>query len=117
MLNNVDLFIWLCLVFIVIGITVILNAIYFQIRYQKRLDQLLHGDDYIDGGWIFNSQRMMMYAHYCLFEKRARRAGLYDQVQAIPGVIKGHLLLHWVLVILGGFLMLLLWLFDYFYMK
>ena len=117
MLDNVNLFIWLCFVFILIGFTVILNAVYFQIRYQKRVGQLLHGDDYIDGGWIFNSQRMMMYAHYCLFEKRAKRAGLYDQVQAIPGVIKGHLLLHWVLVILGGFLMLLLWLFDHFYMK
>ncbi len=103
MIGNEDLFLVLCLLFAVIGFTVILNAIYFQVRFQRTVDQLLHGDNYIDGGWIFNSQRMMMYAHYCLFERRARRAGLYDRVQAMPRVLKGHLLLHWVLVLLGGF--------------
>jgi hypothetical protein len=72
------------IVFMALGVLVIVNAIYFQVLYQKKVDQLIHGDDYIDGGWLFNSTRMMMYAHYCLFNRRAKKSGLKILLQIFP---------------------------------
>jgi len=92
--------------FAIFGTMAIANVIYFQNRYQKKVDTIIQGDRYIDGGWIFNSTRLMMYAHYCLFPRRARRAGISKQVESIPKVIKLHLILHWFLVIVGGFLLI-----------
>ena len=97
------------IVFMAFGILVIVNAIYFQVRYQKQVDQLIHGDDYIDGGWLFNSTRMMMYAHYCLFNKRARKAGVEDSVAGIPVIVKWHLIFHWGAVIIGSSALVLAW--------
>ena len=90
-------------IFLVCGLLAIVNVIYFQIRYQKKVDAIIHGDNYIDGGWVFNSTRLMMYAHYCLFPGRAEKAGLGKQVSEIPKIIKCHLVLHWVLVLVSGF--------------
>lgn len=112
-----DFSLYIFYVFILAGFLVILNAIYFQIRYQKKTDQLFHGENYIDGGWLFNSQRMMMYAHFCLFDKRAKRAGVFDQVQKMPPVIRFHLLAHWIMAIFGGLAMVVLGVMDYVYLN
>lgn len=100
-----DFWISLFIIFALLGVIMLINVAYFQIRYQKRVDQLLHGDRYIDGGWIFNSHRMMMYAHYCLFKKRAEKAGLLEKVLTIPTVVKLHLVFHWGAVILLGLIL------------
>ena len=88
------------LVVIFFGVLILMagNTIYFQIRFQKKTDQAIHGENYVDGGWLFNANRMMMYAHYCLFSARAKRAGVYEQVTQLPREIKFHLILHWVIV-------------------
>ncbi len=91
----------------------LINVAYFQIRYQKKVDQLLHGDRYIDGGWMYNSHRMMMYAHYCIFKKRAERAGILEKVLAIPAVVKLHLVLHWSVVIALGLILVVFGVDDY----
>ncbi len=97
------------IVFMALGVLVMVNAIYFQILYQKKIDQLIRGDDYIDGGWLFNSTRMMMYAHYCLFNKRAKKAGVEDSIASIPVVVKCHLIFHWSGVIIGSGALALGW--------
>ncbi len=84
------------------GFVAIANVIYFQIRYQKRVDAIVHGERYIDGGWVFNSTRLMMYAHYCLFTGRRQRDGVVEKIKLTPGIIKFHLVLHWFLVVVGG---------------
>ncbi len=103
--NEAEFFLLLTFfIFLVCGVAAIVNVIYFQIRYQKKVDTIIQGDRYIDGGWMFNSTRLMMYAHYCLFPRRALRAGISDRVDSIPRVIKFHLVLHWFLVIVTCFL-------------
>ncbi|BFM06492.1 hypothetical protein [Halioxenophilus aromaticivorans] len=92
------------LITVALGGLEFLHTIYFQVRYQKKVDVLINGDNYIDGGWIFNASRMMMYAHYCLFPKRAERAGVEKAIHQIPVAIKWHLIVHWVAVILVCFL-------------
>lgn len=108
------------IVFIVFGMSAFVmigNVVYFQIRFQRSADRLIHGGNVIDGGWLYNSQRMMMYAHYCLFKKRAVKAKVYTQVKQLPQNIKFHLLLHWGMVMLSGLLLVLLSLMDYIYLE
>ncbi len=93
-------FLLLMLSVFVLGFLMLLNAIYFQIRYQRMVDRTLHGENYIDGGGVFNASRMMIYAHYCLFPKRAERDGVVDQMGQIPLVVKVHLIFHWLAVIM-----------------
>ena len=99
MSNSEYLFLALMLTVFILGFLMLLNAIYFQIKYQKRVDQTLDGENYIDGGGIFNASRMMIHAHYCLFQKRAERDGVIKQMSLIPLVVKMHLIFHWLAVI------------------
>ena len=99
-----ELVFYVSFITITLGVLVLLHTIYFQIRYQEKVDKLIHGDNYLDGGWIFNASRMMIYAHYCLFPKRAKRAGVTAAIHRMPSVIRWHLIMHWAVVILVGFL-------------
>jgi len=115
-MSNFEDFLYICgNIFFILTIVAILNAVYFQIRYQKKADTIISGDNYIDGGWIFNSTRLMMYAHYCLFPARAERAGVKDRVAKLPSMLKFHLILHWCLVILGSLCMAVWAIADYFF--
>jgi len=100
-----DIYLVTFLGFLVCSFTSLVNVIYFQLRFQRKVDRIILGSNYIDGGWIFNSTRLMMYAHYCLFPSRAARAGVSNQVRMIPHTIRLHLILHWGLVITGIFLL------------
>lgn len=112
-----DIYFILGLAFFFLGFLMLSNAIYFQMRYQKKADQLLHGDNYIDGGWVFNSHRMMMYAHYCLFHKRAARDQVLEQVLNMPKAMKFHLILHWGTVTLVGLTLIIGFVINYFFIK
>ncbi|PXF64223.1 hypothetical protein [Kangiella spongicola] len=80
----------------------IINAIYFYFRYQKSMEKELLGDDYSSGGFLYDSTRLMMYGHYILFPKRAKKAGVYEFFKNIPFKVKTHLLIHWFGLIIGG---------------
>ena len=94
-----DTVFYISIIALALGLVVFFHTIYFQIRYQKKVDKLINGDNYIDGGWIFNTSRMMIYAHYCLFPKRASRAGVTEAIQNMPAIIRWHLIGHWGVVI------------------
>lgn len=114
MLDYFEFSLYLFYVFVLLGILMLANVVYFQIRYQKKTDYLFNDDNYIDGGWIYNSMRMMMYAHYCLFHRRARRAGVLERVRRIPSVIKFHLYFHWFSVIVVSLILTIVSILDYY---
>lgn len=96
-MNNVDdVVLYIGGVAILAGLASILNAIFFQFKYQKLIDQQFHGDNYIDGGWLFNSTRMLMYAHYCLFPARAQKDRVSHHVDSLSLKIKLHLIFNWI---------------------
>lgn len=116
MIVSEDFFFFAVMVLLAIGLILLVNVVYFQVMYQRKVDRAIHGDECIDGSWIFNSTRMMVYAHYCLFSARAIKAGVAGKIVTIPFVIKAHLVLHWLLVIGGSLLMVVLILLDHFYL-
>lgn len=81
------------------GFVVLLHVIYFYFNYQKPIDKKVMGGDYYEMGILLASTKLMMYGHYCLFPKRAKKAGVHEIFSTIPRNVKAHLIVHWVLVI------------------
>lgn len=91
-------------------IVAVVNALVFHFRYQKELDQSVMKEQYYDGGILMGLNRLMMYGHYCLFPKRAKRDGVDSIFGRLDRRQKFHLKLHWlaiigtVLIYLGGYI-------------
>lgn len=68
-------------------------------------------DQYYDGGFLMGVNRLMLYGHYCLFRKRARRDGADEVFQNLSAGMKCHIIFHWAAILLG----LLLFCIAYFY--
>lgn len=81
----------------------IINAIYFHFRYQKKIDETIAGKE-DDIGFLIGMTRLMMYGHYCLFPKRARRAGVYNIFTRLPRIQRAHLIFHWLSILLFSFI-------------
>lgn len=81
----------------------ILNAIYFHFRYQKKIDEAIAGRE-DDIGFLLGMTRLMMYGHYCLFPKRAQRAGVYNIFLGLPRIQRAHLIFHWFSLLLFSFI-------------
>ncbi len=107
MVNREDWTIFLFVVFVLTWVLMAINAVYFHCRYQKKLDQQIMGDDYIDGGMLYNLTRLMLYAHYCLFSNRAKRAGVDEIIRDLPTKLKAHLIFHWFSVLFGCLILII----------
>ena len=105
--------------FFIIGIVILwiwlLHAIYFYIKYQKPMEKNLMGEDYYSGGFLYDGLRVMMYGHYLLFPKRAKKAGVYDFFSKLNNKLKAHLLFHWFGLVIGGITALIPAIILYFY--
>lgn len=75
------------------------NALYFHLRYQKALDQAVMGERYYDAGVLLGLNRLMMYGHYCLFPKRAKKDCVYEIFAYLDKVQRVHLILHWAAIL------------------
>lgn len=99
-----DSFILLGLFIGFIGLTVtIVNAVYFHFRYQKKIDQAIAGGE-DDIGFLLGLTRLTMYGHYCLFSRRAKKAGVYDIFSRLPAIQRAHLIFHWFSLLFFSFL-------------
>lgn len=42
--------------------------------------------------------------HYCLFSRRAKKAGVYDIFSRLPAIQRAHLIFHWSSLLLFSFI-------------
>lgn len=84
---------------ILLSLLGIANAIYFHYRYQRKLDSELMKSEYYSGGLIVDLMRLMLYGHYCLFPKRAKRDDVSHVFNKISKTERIHLVFHWCSVI------------------
>jgi hypothetical protein len=90
---------------LVLGVAAIVNAVFFHYRYQKDIDKRVMKDGYYDGGLLFNLLRVMMYGHYCLFPKRAKRDNVNEVFSTLSKTVRFHLIFHWVAFVTAFLLM------------
>lgn len=84
----------------------IAHGIYFNFRYQKKLDKLLMGEKHHDGGFLYNYIfRMNLYGTACIFPSFARFIPNInaEDFKNIPKSFKKHLIINEVLLIFLGF--------------
>lgn len=97
------------------GFFCILHALYIRYRYQEFIDRAVMGSEYFDMGVFFAFSKLLMYGHYCIFSKRAIRAGVDELFQALPKVQRIHLIVYWWTFIIFGSLLFGGAAFDYFF--
>lgn len=83
---------------------VILHALYIRVRYQPAIDRAVMGSQYFDMWVFFAFNKLLMYGHYCLFPKRARRAGVHEIFENLPRVQRLNLIVFWGFFIVCCFL-------------
>lgn len=85
---------------IILFVLVLINAIYFYIKHYKTIATQVDGT-YIDVGFLLSANRLMLWAHYCIFPKRAKRAKVHDIFSSIPKTTRVQLLFHWFGILIG----------------
>ena len=89
---------------IFLGLLMAINSFYFYLRYQKAIDQAVMKGFYYERGYLLCALEQMMYAHYCLFPKRAKRDGFYEIFSVLEKRPRQHLIFHWFAVLAVFFL-------------
>lgn len=89
---------------IFLGVLALANSFYFYKRYQPPLDKATMKDLYFEKGYMLCALDQLMYAHYCLFPKRAKRDGFYELFSTLESRPRKHLIFHWFAVVIGIFL-------------
>lgn len=77
---------------------------YIRMTFQRAIDEKVMGNKYYDMGFLFSFNKLLMYGHYCLFSKRAKRDGVDVIFKQLPKVQRIHLIILWVLMIGSGVL-------------
>ena len=94
----------------VMSLLLFINA---QLFYRRHYTSVSHA---IDGtglhlGLLISTQQMMMWGHYCIFSKRAKRDGVDHVFSNLALPVRRHLLFHWyglnfgVLMLIVGYLL------------
>lgn len=84
---------------------VLINAIYFYLRHYKGIAEKIDGA-YLNMGFLFSANRLMLWAHYCLFPERAKRENVYTIFFDLQKSVRFQLLFHWFGVISGILLLI-----------
>ncbi len=85
---------------VTLSVLVLINAIHFYLKHYESIAKQVDGA-YIDMGFLFSASRLMLWAHYCLFPKRAERANVHEIFSRLPKTIRMQLLFHWFGVLVG----------------
>ncbi|PXF64225.1 hypothetical protein [Kangiella spongicola] len=79
----------------------IFHAVYFYVRYQRKLDKQFMRDNYYSGGFLFDVSRLSNYAMFILFPGRTKDKKTQSFFKNLEPKIKTHLLFHYFVMFIG----------------